>query len=571
MIALAADEAASWRGIRRYAVPRWMIERATEHRLAGDWAAACATANVRVAFDLAEAAAAYGADVAAAVEEDLRHLAPDLLRWHLPRLLGGRTTLEAGRTVLLSRHGDPHRPDVPHLQVTTPAMAYGPQRLTLRLRPAPDAGAAVMDWTTARHLWDARYAGELRERCGGGPDRAPFLHPDGTPRTTAELSATDPGADDPAARTEWLVLHYTAGDLEDAFAAAGIELDLTPPPTKHYWSAIDPLGALAALPLNLSRLKPEARRLADALGTDRLQIVHGWRSMVDLEIVSGGGLRVSVTERTSGPGGGIPKLPEALWRLPADIALLRAGGVEPRHLHPLVAASLLPGLPPAEGPVGPPGPTAPEPVRVRCRGEWHQVVSRDRELSMPHSEEERQRERALRAFGGAVAGCFAAQQVWTSGEGRLPRALRAQRQELFLRAQHGDTPGVLELLDAGVDPKVRDGGRRTLLHMLPHLDHETLLPRLLSAGVDLEARDLLDRTPLLTAVAERGSRALVEALVDAGARLDAVDSMELSVEQLLMQYQRTDLAFLKERLEEEHPGIGADWWEDFEGEEIEDW
>ncbi|MEU0275715.1 ankyrin repeat domain-containing protein [Streptomyces sp. NPDC006307] len=570
MIDLAPDEAASWRRIRRYAVPRWMIERATERRLAGDWAGACAAANVRIAFDLTEAAAEYGADVAAAVEEDLRHLAPDLLRWHLPRLLGGRTTLEAGLTVLLSRHGAPELPDVPHLQVTTPAMAYGPQRLTLRLRPVPD-GATLVDWTTARHLWDARYAADLRERCGGGPDRAPFLHPDGTPRTTAELPATDPGPDDPAARTEWLTLLHAAGDVEGAFAAAGIELDLTPPPTMHYRSAIDPVGVLAGLPLNLARLKPEARGLADALGTDRLQILHGWRSAVHLELTPDGGLRVSVAERPRYRPGDIPKLPEALWRLPADLALLRTGGVAPRHLHPLVAGSLLPGLPPADGPVGPPGPAAPEPVRVRCRGEWHQVVSRDGELSMPHTEEERQRERALRAFGGAVAGCFATHQVWTSGAGRLPRALRDQRQELFLRAQHGDTPGVLELLDAGVDPKVRDGGRRTLLHMLPLLDHEPLLPRLLAAGVDLEARELLDRTPLLTAVAERGSPALVEALVDAGARLDVVDSMDLSVEQFIMQYQRADLAFLRERLEKEHPGLGADWWEDFDGEEIEDW
>ncbi|WP_399890186.1 hypothetical protein ACGH7X_29065 [Streptomyces sp. BBFR51] len=73
-------------------------------------------------------------------------------------------------------------------------------------------------------------------------------------------------------------------------------------------------------------------------------------------------------------------------------------------------------------------------------------------LHIPHSDEERRREQALRAFGGAVPGCFAVQQTWTPGSGRLPKALRAQQRDLFLRAQHGDTAGVLELLDAGMDP-----------------------------------------------------------------------------------------------------------------------
>src|SRR5439155_21069378 len=58
------DEAAAWRRIRRYAVPRWMIERATERRLAGDWQGACAAANGDVLFDLAEVADHCGHDVA---------------------------------------------------------------------------------------------------------------------------------------------------------------------------------------------------------------------------------------------------------------------------------------------------------------------------------------------------------------------------------------------------------------------------------------------------------------------------------------------------------------------------
>ncbi|WP_175408242.1 ankyrin repeat domain-containing protein, partial [Streptomyces sp. TRM64462] len=183
-------------------------------------------------------------------------------------------------------------------------------------------------------------------------------------------------------------------------------------------------------------------------------------------------------------------------------------------------------------------------------------------LTMPHTEDERRRERALRAFGGTVTGCFAATEAWTA-RGRLPKALRAQRQELFLRAQHGDTSGVLALLDAGVDPRVRGADGRTLLHVLHFMDHEELLPRLLAAGVDLEAVDHLERTPLFVAVTDRGSTALVEALVAAGARIDVTDVMERSLAHTIRIYGRKDLAFLRDRVEREHPGTGAEWWADY--------
>ncbi|MFD2352931.1 hypothetical protein ACFSTC_32045 [Nonomuraea ferruginea] len=37
------------------------------------------------------------------------------------------------------------------------------------------------------------------------------------------------------------------------------------------------------------------------------------------------------------------------------------------------------------------------------------------------------------------------------------RAARLPRRKLYARAQHGDTPGVLMLLDAGIAPRFRDG------------------------------------------------------------------------------------------------------------------
>jgi hypothetical protein len=199
---------------------------------------------------------------------------------------------------------------------------------------------------------------------------------------------------------------------------------------------------------------------------------------------------------------------------------------------------------------------------VRCRGEWHEVRLCDNGLqTASHTEEERRRERALRAFGGPVTGCFAVEHAWGNGTDRLPRGLREQRRELFLRVQHGDTAGVTAMLDAGFDPRVRDGRRRTLLHHLNKLDHEPLLPRLLDAGLGLEDTDQDERTPLHMAVGDRGSPALVDALLAAGARTDVVDRNEQSLIDLIKHYRRTDLAPLLERLRHEHPELDHGWWD----------
>ncbi|MET8100328.1 ankyrin repeat domain-containing protein [Streptomyces sp. NPDC005236] len=570
------DEASSLRRIRRYAVPRWMIDRATACRLAGDWRGACAGANVDIAFDLSEVAAHCGDDVAAALENDLRHFAPDLLRWHLPRTLGGQTTLATDRTIVLARYrpktADEDRLTTCYLHITTPAMIAGPQRVTLRFGTVEDERAAGVfgpstdDWRSARHLWDARHTAELLER-SGGTDRPPFLHTDATPLGADELPTSEPGPGDPTALAEWATLLHQKGEIQAAFAAVGIEADLTRAQKSRRYQA--GLGEfLGGTALAHTRLEPEIRRqIAEGAG-DRFVIAVHWRTHILLEPADGGGLLVRAVDRDEVKGE--PLLAEALWRRLPDLDLLRAGGVAAEHLHPLVREALFRALPVPAGPAGPPGPTPPAPVRVRCRGEWHEVAFRPGGvLGMPHTDEEQQRERALRAFGGAVAGCFAVQQTWTTGDGRLPKALRAQRNELFLRAQHGDTPGVLELLDAGVDPRVRDAGGRTLLHVLNLLDHETLLPRLLAEGVDIEARDQRERTPLYVAANDLGSKALVEALVAAGARLDAIDQSELSLAQTVRRYKRSDLGFLQKRVQAEHPGIGSEWWDEWMEEQAE--
>ncbi|MDH2392499.1 ankyrin repeat domain-containing protein [Streptomyces sp. HNM0663] len=571
MTALPPHAVAAWGRIRRHAVPRWMIERTAERRAAGDWQGACAAAAMDVAFGPADVAARYGTEAAAALEDDLRHFAPDLLRWHLPRGLGGRTTLAPGRTVLLAGYGAPGSDpaDVPYLQVVLPPMTEGPQRLTLRFAALghedDSPRSTVENWTTARFLWDVRRTAELRERCGGGADRAPFCRANGTLLPPDDLPAADPGGGDTAARTEWITLLHERGEVEAAFDAVGIEMDLTPPNARRYWGSHTPRDVFARLPLALTRLAPEVRRLEEAGAGGRFRINRDWSGAMLLESAGPGpsdGLRVRVLDWKNAAD--VPLLPDALWQRLVDIELLRTGAIDPVRLHPLVAGALFPSRAADDGPPGPPGPAAPRPVRVRCRGEWHELASGGGGLAMRrHSEEEQRREQALRAFGGDVSGCFAVQAAWTSGAGRLPKALRAERREFFLRVQHGDTPGVLELLDAGVDPRIRDAAGRSLLHVLHLLDHEPLLRRLLAAGLDLEAVDRQGLTPLCTAVGERGSKSLVEALVAAGARIDVTDPLGLSLAQVIRRYGRTDLRFLWARVRREHPGIGADWWEEW--------
>lgn len=334
-------EASRLRRIRRYAVPPWMVEQATERRLAGDWRGACAAANVDVTFDLADVAREHGDAVATAIEDDLGNFAPDLLRWHLPRLDRGRTTIVPDQVMVLGRPGTAS--GTPYLYLRTPRwMAHGPQRLRLHVGPVRHQDTyletdwaysafwrdVVQDWSSSRHLWDARHAGDLRERCGGDKTRAPFLHGDGTPRGAGELPTADPGRGDPAALTEWVTLLHERGEVAAAFAAAGIELDATPFELKPFFevSRVDPLDVLARLPLALTRVAAELGRLAATAGTGRFWLPYRQYAAVLFE--TGGSqasLRARVVEFEMGTEPGDAVLPEACWRRLPDLDLLRDG------------------------------------------------------------------------------------------------------------------------------------------------------------------------------------------------------------------------------------------------------
>ncbi|MEU8664082.1 ankyrin repeat domain-containing protein, partial [Actinoplanes philippinensis] len=241
--------------------------------------------------------------------------------------------------------------------------------------------------------------------------------------------------------------------------------------------------------------------------------------------------------------------------VPLDVLLIHLGLLDPDHLHPLIHSALFPSA--TRPPAGPPRPGHPatDPVRVRCGGEWHQIHWQDGRVRIPHSEQEEQRETALVAFGGSRSGCFAAKTAMENGpagrprrrtetaypdpwaavptpsiappppppparRARLPRRLREQRRELMRLALHGDTEGVVSLLDAGVSAHVHDHRGRTLLHFMAHLRDLALLTRLLAEGLDVGHADVAGVTPLLAAAHGMGDVAVIRALIAAGARLD---------------------------------------------------
>jgi hypothetical protein len=161
----------AWQRVREFAVPPVMIETATARRLTGDWAGACAAARVDADLNPRAVVPSHGREVASRLRADLRHLAPDLLRWHLPRVAPDGL-LRPGLTVSLAVYHPPGARPLHLVARTAPAWADAGQRISLALwersgpdsvdpHPRPDRRFRL---DLHRHLWDARRAGELWQR-----------------------------------------------------------------------------------------------------------------------------------------------------------------------------------------------------------------------------------------------------------------------------------------------------------------------------------------------------------------------------------------------------------------------
>lgn len=412
-----------WLRVREFAVPPSMIETSTARRRAGDWAGACAAARVDVDFSPRSVARTHGRDLAARIRADLRHLAPDLLRWHMPRIAPDGL-LRPGLTLALARYDETGRDGTGPVHLvarTPPAWADAGQRISLALwdgsrsdvgarrHPHPHPGGRFR-LDLHRHLWDARRTDELRKRAG------------------AERPAADTGPTvDP-----------------DASAAA---------PWAHR-CAVGRWAAEAGIVL-----------CAEGRPVDAVVVRLGARRRVVVSFAADGdGVGPPAPRITIAPAqadlSALPVLPDAAtWVLP-DLDLIRAGAIEVDRLHPLVASALAPGAPGASGhqPAVRASPTVDRPGRphlVECRGARHRIGLVDGVLApLDHDPDEIRREELLAALTGTPLPCLRVIDV----AHRQPDCLAGVRERL----DHGDTAGALAVVEGllGPDTLLRDGALR---------------------------------------------------------------------------------------------------------------
>ncbi|WP_327001614.1 hypothetical protein OHA72_41780 [Dactylosporangium sp. NBC_01737] len=478
-----------WRRIRAESLPLRVVDAAAAARAAGDWrgAAALALCDVDVTFDPGR----FGAEAVAALQDDLRHLSLDLLRWHLPRHRGGMSTLQPMVSAVLAPRAGADT--APLIRVRLPKSPTGPQRLQLTVTTMNDLDNER--WYVApRHTWDVRESAGVRAAWGGSAERMPFLTPDGLP-LPPDFAGTDE-----AFETERIYRQLIAGDLVGAWHAAGIDVSAVET------EALQRPSAPPTLPVGVAE---EARAAAAAFGQDQVSTLYG------------ASLRLTVADMTA-EALDVSEYLEVPVRIltgsvPPDLALIAAGMQRPGDLHPLVREALFPSTMAEHGAPVPMSTAAP--TRVRCQGVWHRVEVTGGALRLHgHDEEEQLRERMLRSLGGTSSGCYAVQAAWTTGTGRLPRALADQVREVKHRMQHGDTAWLLDGLTRGViDPQMRDANGWSLLHLVMWVDFAQVLPVLLAAGVPVDARDRIGRTPLYLAVMNGGPPDLMRRLLAEGA------------------------------------------------------
>ncbi|MEU0096072.1 hypothetical protein [Kribbella sp. NPDC006257] len=471
-----------WQRVREYAVPLSMIETATERRAVGDWAGACAAARVDVDLDLRAVRDRYGTEFVACLRADLRRLAPDLLRWHMPRIFPDGL-LRPGLTVSLIRYRTGTTP-LELVVRTPPTWASAGQRMSLTLWEGSGTPSIHPHPHPSRrfrldlypHLWDSTRYAELATRCALAD--APQLNQPGQPGQLNQpgRSIVDDGS---WAFGRWAV------EAELLFEAEGL-----------------PQGPFT---VRLGRRRYAVLELVAPDGS-HAPTYRPLREVLPLQQIAA-----------------LPMLPEAAVRVLPDLELLRAGLIPPDHLHPLVAQALTasakatdpklaavletasqprpaaapaPAVEPgsqlgrrsATGPGFHPGATdlidhlstltvglscelgstipvdgglqVGDPHSVVCRGEVHRIGLRDGVLvAVDHDAVEVRREELLVALGGPALPCLRA----IDAVHREPAALPSVRG----RIDHGDVAGALTVVEGLLGPSaiLRDGPLRDELEL----------------------------------------------------------------------------------------------------------
>jgi len=482
---------------RRFGVPPAMIEAATQRRLAGDWRGACAAADVDLHLNPDAIRRRHGADVAGQLLADLRSLAPDLLRWHMPRWRHGSGQLLEGLLIPLADYTA--TPATLTLAAATPRFAVvAGQRIVLvvaenvrrRDRDQQDPGTrAVFDGV---HRRSGERHSLRRHRMFWDADAAPGL-------------ASIAGADDAAAGAREITRLQDTGQAPAAWAAAGIDMASG----RHRPVSPDRQGHLtrwlATVPVNLPLLAHQVRQTLPGAGQAVIRPGGGAIVLRGLDRPDG-----AVSADVVAPAAArsdLPVVPEAAWARPVDADLLRLGLLRPHELHPLVAAALaprtavradsgrhdwlyaaVPGIE-AECAHGP-GSTA---VVIHCGSQRHRVAQRGGRWEPVDHGAHPARETLIARLGGPLNPCLQAADYLSAGQHVIDLVEHLM--------EHGRTGEALRLLrehaDASAAPEafvLHDG---TLGEALSSLREKTLRLRMILSGAALapDTRDTHPPTP----------------------------------------------------------------------------
>ncbi|GAA1981811.1 hypothetical protein [Catenulispora subtropica] len=456
---------------RRYGVPPTMIAAAAERRAVGDWRGACAAADVEVYLNPDAVRRRHGAEVAARLLTALRGLAPDLLRWHLPRRGHGAGELLAELLVPLAELADDGDRALALVAMTPRLALDAGQRIVLavmetggRRRPTADCDPVI------RALLD-------RVRVKQAERHSLVRHP-------MFWSASQPpgsaGRQDVTAEALAITRLQDVGDFAEAWRLGGFTLSCDAGvPSRLRW--------LAALPVLLTGLADRVRAALPGVDAAALRSGPGAIVLSGLNAASG---PIDARAVANHDAYGLPTIPTAAWARSTDADLVRCGLLGVHELHPLVASALVTGpMPPAPeadewlyrevpfiaGPCVADVPT----LWIRCGASTHRVAHVDGTWRPIDHGGHPDRELFLHRLGGPTNPCLQATMYLGSGRHVIDLA-----ESLLV---HGRAAEVRTLLHTHVgaqaaldDLDLPAGG--TVSEALAALHENTLQLRMLLAG-----------------------------------------------------------------------------------------